>query len=149
MDKNLYILKIGGKVIDDSEQLNHVLESFVQLSGPKVLVHGGGSQASDIGEKLGLTPKMIDGRRITDEETLDVVIMVYAGLLNKKLVALLQSKGTNAIGLSGADGNIIPAVKRPVKTVNYGFAGDLEDSAPLAVPCSYFCSTVWCRFVVL
>ncbi len=128
MNKNLFILKIGGRVIDDPNVLNQVLDQFAGITGPKIMVHGGGDQASQMGEQLGITAKMVDGRRITSEDTLQVVTMVYGGLVNKNLVARLQSKGINAIGLSGADGNIIQAVKRPVKDIDYGFAGDLTES---------------------
>ena len=130
MRRELYILKIGGRVIDEPEQLDYVLDGFSKVPNPKILVHGGGNMASEISAKLGIVPKMIDGRRITDEATLEVVTMVYGGLLNKRLVAQLQSKGVNALGLSGADGNIIPARKRPVKEIDFGFAGDLKDSSP-------------------
>lgn len=122
----LTVIKIGGNVIDSEEALSGFLETYAAVPGLKVLVHGGGKIASTIGLKLGIEPQMADGRRITDAPTLDVVTMVYAGLVNKNVVAKLQARGLNAIGLSGADGNIIPAVKRPVKHIDYGFAGDLE-----------------------
>ncbi|QEC51751.1 N-acetylglutamate kinase [Anseongella ginsenosidimutans] len=122
----LTLIKIGGNVIDDPEALAAFLQSYARVPGLKVLVHGGGKIASTIGIKLGIAPKMAQGRRITDEETLDVVTMVYAGLVNKRIVSKLQAEGVNALGLTGADGNIIPAAKRPVKTIDYGFAGDIE-----------------------
>ena len=116
--------------MDNQDQLDHVMDCFAALPNPKIMVHGGGNMASELSARLGIVPQMVNGRRITDEATLEVVTMVYGGLLNKKLVAQLQSKGVNAIGLSGADGNIIPAKKRPVKDIDFGFAGDLKDSAP-------------------
>lgn len=123
----LTILKIGGKVIEDPIVLDQVLQDFTQLSGAKILVHGGGAKASQLGKDLGIPAQMIEGRRITDAATLDIVTMVYAGLYNKKVVAQLQAKNCNAIGLSGADGNLIKAHKRIVKTINYGFAGDIDE----------------------
>lgn len=122
----LTVIKIGGNVIDSGEALSGFLDTYAAIPGLKVLVHGGGKIASTIGLKLGIEPQMADGRRITDAATLDVVTMVYAGLVNKNVVANLQARGLNAIGLSGADANVIPAVKRPVKRIDYGFAGDLE-----------------------
>src|SRR3546814_171392 len=122
----LTVIKIGGNVIDDTDALRNFLWTYASVSGLKILVHGGGKIASTIGLKLGIEPRMAGGRRITDADTLDVVTMVYAGLVNKNVVAGLQSEGLNAIGLTGADGNIIPAIKRPVKTIDYGFAGDLQ-----------------------
>jgi acetylglutamate kinase len=127
--KQLTIIKIGGNVIDSSEKLHQFLLDFTALPGDKILVHGGGKIATELGTSLGIEPKMVDGRRITDIETLRIVTMVYAGLINKNMVAQLQAKGCNAIGLSGADGNVIKAVKRPVGTVNYGFVGDLDDQS--------------------
>lgn len=127
--KQLTIIKIGGNVIDNSEKLHQFLLDFTALPGDKILVHGGGKIATELGVSLGIEPKMVDGRRITDIETLRVVTMVYAGLINKNMVAQLQAKGCNAIGLSGADGNVIKAVKRPVGTVDYGFVGDLDESS--------------------
>lgn len=124
--QNLTLVKIGGNVIDDEAALTAFLQSYSRLSGLKILVHGGGKIASTIGTQLGIKPKMADGRRITDAETLKVVTMVYAGLVNKGIVSKLQAEGVNAIGLTGADGNIIPADKRPVKTIDYGFAGDIQ-----------------------
>ena len=115
--------------MDNSGQLDTILDDFAQISGLKILVHGGGNKASDLSAKLGIKPQMVNGRRITDSDTLEVITMVYAGLINKDLVARLQSKNVNAIGLSGADGNSIPAIKRPVKEIDYGFAGDLPDEA--------------------
>src|SRR5690606_37042889 len=110
----LTIIKIGGNVIDDTSELGNFLRTYAGVPGLKILVHGGGKIASTIGRKLGIEPRMAEGRRITDADTLDVVTMVYAGLVNKNIVARLQAEGMNAIGLSGADGNVIPAVMRPV-----------------------------------
>ena len=129
MKKSLTIIKIGGNVIDNSEKLHQFLLDFTALPGDKILVHGGGKIATELGVSLGIEPKMVDGRRITDIATLRVVTMVYAGLINKNMVAQLQAKGCNAIGLSGADGNVIRAVKRPVKEINYGFVGDLDENS--------------------
>ncbi len=123
--KRLSVIKIGGKVIDDPELLDQFLRDFAEVEGAKILVHGGGKIASDFGQKLGIEPKMVDGRRITDAETLELVTMVYGGLVNKKIVAQLQANGENAIGLTGADANVLSAKKRPVKTIDYGFAGDI------------------------
>lgn len=127
--KALTIIKIGGNVIDNSEKLHRFLLDFTDLPGDKILVHGGGKIATELSESLGIEAKMVDGRRITDIETLRIVTMVYAGLINKNMVAQLQAKGANAIGLTGADGNIILAKKRPVKTVDYGFVGDLDQNS--------------------
>lgn len=121
------VIKIGGNVIDHPEKSNEFLRAFANFQGYKILVHGGGVLASRIGASLGITPKMVDGRRITDAETLDVVTMVYAGLINKQLVARLQAYGQNALGMTGADGNVIRSVKRPVKDVDYGFVGDVVE----------------------
>lgn len=127
--KQLTIIKIGGNVIDNSENLHLFLEDFNALPGDKILVHGGGKIATELGESLGIEAKMIDGRRVTDIETLRVVTMVYAGLINKNMVAALQAKNCNAIGLTGADGNIIKAIKRPIKDIDYGFVGDLDENS--------------------
>jgi len=125
----LTIIKIGGNVIDNSENLHQFLLDFTALPGDKILVHGGGKIATELAVSLGIEPKMVDGRRITDIETLRIVTMAYAGLINKNMVAQLQAKGCNAIGLSGADGNVIKAVKRPVGKIDYGFVGDLDESS--------------------
>jgi acetylglutamate kinase len=128
-NRSLYIIKIGGNVIDNSENLYHFLKDFEGLDGFKILVHGGGKVATQIAEELGIEAKMVDGRRITDIETLRVVTMVYGGLINKNIVAQLQRFGNNAIGLTGADGNFIRAKKRPVKTIDYGFVGDIDENS--------------------
>lgn len=121
----LNIIKIGGNIIDDPEQLEAFLEKFSALQGRKILVHGGGKIATRIAADLGIEAKMVEGRRITDAPMLDVVTMVYAGLTNKNIVANLQKLDCDAIGLCGADGNVIKAVKRPVREIDYGFAGDI------------------------
>jgi len=125
----LYVIKIGGNVIDNSENLHNFLNDFSSLKGKKILIHGGGKIATDISHTLGIEPKMVDGRRITDIETLRVVTMVYAGLINKNIVAQLQWVGCNAIGLTGADANLIKATRRPVKDIDYGFVGDLNTNS--------------------
>lgn len=127
--KQLTIIKIGGNVIDNSANLHQFLLDFTALPGDKILVHGGGKIATELGESLGVKAKMVEGRRITDIETLRIVTMVYAGLINKNMVAQLQAKGSNAIGLTGADGNVIKAKKRPVKDIDYGFVGDLDEKS--------------------
>ncbi|MFZ4862122.1 acetylglutamate kinase [Sphingobacterium sp. Mn56C] len=124
-NSTLNIIKIGGNVIDDDVQLEIFLEKFAAIPGKKILVHGGGKIATRIASQLNIEAKMVDGRRITDEAMLDVVTMVYAGLTNKKLVATLQKHQCDAIGLSGADANVIKAVKRPVREIDYGFVGDI------------------------
>ncbi|MDX1936732.1 MAG: acetylglutamate kinase [Flavihumibacter sp.] len=123
---NLFIIKIGGNIVDDETKLAAFLKDFVALQGIKVLVHGGGKVATKIGEQLGITSKYVDGRRITDAATIDLVTMVYAGLINKKMVAALQQLGCNAMGVTGADANLVPAAKRPVKEIDYGFVGDVK-----------------------
>jgi len=127
--KPLTIVKIGGNVIDNSENLHYFLEDFSALEGAKILVHGGGKVATDLGVSMGVEAKMVDGRRVTDIHTLRIVTMAYAGLINKNIVAQLQARACNAIGLTGADGNTIKAVKRPVKTIDYGFVGDLDENS--------------------
>ena len=127
--ESLHIIKIGGNVIDNSENLYHFLKDFTALDGFKILVHGGGKVATQLSETLGIEPKLVDGRRITDIETLRVVTMVYGGLINKNIVAQLQRFGNNAIGLTGADGNFIRTKKRPVKTIDYGFVGDIDEKS--------------------
>lgn len=128
-DKSLYIIKIGGNVIDNSENLYNFLKDFTALKGHKILVHGGGKVATQLSKTLGIEAKLVDGRRITDIETLRVVTMVYGGLINKNIVAQLQRFSNNAIGLTGADGDFIRTKKRPVKTVDYGFVGDIDESS--------------------
>ncbi|NTS42274.1 acetylglutamate kinase [Flavisolibacter sp. BT320] len=124
--EKLYVIKIGGNIIDNEEKLSVFLKSFAAIRGKKILVHGGGKMATAMAGQLGIPQQMVEGRRITDAETLKVVTMVYAGLINKTVVAQLQAAGGNAIGLSGADGNVILAHKRVVKDQDYGFAGDVD-----------------------
>ncbi|WP_462222002.1 acetylglutamate kinase [Ferruginibacter sp.] len=126
--EQLFIIKIGGNVIDDKKNLSVFLKNFAAIPGKKILIHGGGKIATKIGDQLGIESKYIEGRRITDEATIDLVTMVYGGLVNKKIVAKLQALQCNAIGLTGADANIIPATKRPVtkEGVDFGFVGDVE-----------------------
>jgi len=126
MRDKLSIVKIGGNVIEDEKALDRFLTAFSQVKGLKILVHGGGKLATQLATKLGIESKLIEGRRITDTDTVDIITMVYGGLANKKIVAQLQAKNINAIGLSGADGNSIQAHKRPVKEIDYGFVGDID-----------------------
>jgi acetylglutamate kinase len=123
----LTVVKIGGNVIDNPDALKRFLSTFATLPGDKILVHGGGKVATQVAEKLGVQTTMIDGRRITDRPMLDVVVMVYGGLVNKQIVAQLQALDVNAIGLTGADASTILAKKRPVKDIDYGFAGDIVE----------------------
>ena len=126
MKEKLTVIKVGGKIVEEPDTLNQLLDDFSSLSGYKVLVHGGGRSATRIASQLGIESQMVNGRRITDAETLKVVTMVYGGLVNKNIVAGLQAKGVNAIGLTGADMNVIRSVKRPVKDIDYGYVGDVE-----------------------
>lgn len=127
--EKLSIVKIGGNIIEDDDALNAFLKLFSNLKGNKILVHGGGKRATHIATKLGIESKMINGRRITDADTLEVITMVYGGLVNKNIVAKLQALNTNAIGLTGADINSIKSDKRPVKEVDFGFVGDVKKVA--------------------
>jgi acetylglutamate kinase len=120
------IIKIGGNIIDDPKELQQFLTDFSKIEGYKVLVHGGGKSATKMAQSIGLVPEMIDGRRITDAAMLDVVVMIYAGEINKNIVAQLQAHNTNAMGFSGADGNLIQSTKRDHPTINYGFVGDVQ-----------------------
>jgi acetylglutamate kinase len=119
------VIKIGGNIIDDTQKLNTFLGSLATLGTPFILIHGGGKIATKTAETLGISTQMVDGRRITTEPMRDVVTMVYGGLVNKTIVAKLQTFGINAIGLSGADAKVIQAIKRPVKDIDYGFVGDI------------------------
>jgi acetylglutamate kinase len=125
MDK-LFIIKIGGNVIDDDKVLAAFLKDFASIEGKKILVHGGGKLATRLAEKLGIEQQLVDGRRITDAETLKIVTMVYAGYINKNIVAQLQANECNAIGLCGADGDVILAHKRVHPILDYGFVGDVD-----------------------
>ena len=121
----LYIIKIGGNVLDDEKALASFLKDFASIQEPKILIHGGGKIATKIGDRLGIESNYIDGRRITDAPTRDLVTMVYGGLLNKQIVAQLQIQHCNAIGVTGADANLLKAVKRPVGKIDYGFVRDI------------------------
>lgn len=122
----LTIVKVGGAVVEDSARLDSLLSAFAAIDGRKVLVHGGGRRATAIASRLGVESRMVDGRRVTDGAMLEVVTMVYGGLVNKDIVARLQARGINSIGLTGADGGVIISHKRPVKDVDYGFVGDVD-----------------------
>ena len=126
MREKLTVIKVGGKIVEEDAILNRLLDDFAAIGGHKVLVHGGGRSATKLATQLGVESKMVNGRRITDAETLKVVTMVYGGLVNKNIVAGLQARGVNALGLTGADMNVIRSVKRPVQEVDYGFVGDVE-----------------------
>ena len=126
MKQRITVVKIGGAFLEDNIQLEKVSRAFASLEGPRILVHGGGHRASQLSRALGMEPKLTGGRRITDAGTLEIVTMVYGGWANKILVARLQSMGCNALGLSGADADLIRAVKRPVKDIDYGFVGDVK-----------------------
>lgn len=122
------VVKIGGNVIDNPEALTSFLKDFAALKGKKILVHGGGKEATRMSESMGVKANMIDGRRVTDRQTLDIVTMVYAGLINKRIVAALQRLGCDAVGLTGADGNVMPATRRRPNPVDYGYVGDIDAS---------------------
>ncbi len=121
----LYIIKIGGNVLDDEKSLKRFLKDFASIQAPKILIHGGGKIATKLGEQLGIESHYVKGRRITDAQTLDLVTMVYGGLVNKQIVAQLQAHHCNAMGVTGADGNLIKASRRPVGEVDFGFVGDI------------------------
>ena len=129
MKEKLTIVKVGGAVVEDEQQLTRLLRDFSAIEGRKILVHGGGRKATKMAERLGIETKMVEGRRITDADMLEVVTMVYGGLVNKNLVARLQANGVNALGLTGADANAIRSHKRPLKNgVDYGFVGDVDQA---------------------
>ena len=128
MKEKITIIKVGGKIVEEAATLAGLLDRFAAIEERKVLIHGGGRSATRMAERLGIESRMVDGRRITDEATLQVVTMVYGGLVNKNIVAGLQARGVNALGLTGADCNIITAHKRPVKTIDYGFVGDVDSA---------------------
>lgn len=129
MTETINVVKIGGNVIDRPEALEPFLRSFAAMRGPKILVHGGGKEATRLSAAMGVETVMIEGRRVTGRETLDIVTMVYAGLINKRVVAMLQSVGCDAVGLTGADGNAVPARRRPARPVDYGYVGDIDPAA--------------------
>ncbi|HOY13299.1 MAG TPA: acetylglutamate kinase [Saprospiraceae bacterium] len=122
----LHVVKIGGNIVDDVDKLNHFLTEFAKIEGSKILIHGGGKIATSLAEKMGIEQTMVNGRRITDAQTLEIVTMVYVGLINKKIVAKLQSLSCNALGLCGADGNLIKSHKRTGANIDYGFVGDVD-----------------------
>jgi acetylglutamate kinase len=122
----LTIIKVGGKIVEEEQSLQQLLKDFSRIEGYKILVHGGGRSATKLAERLGIESRMVNGRRITDRETLEVVTMVYGGLVNKNIVAQLQALGINALGLTGADMNIMLSDKRPVKDIDYGYVGDVK-----------------------
>lgn len=125
--ETLTVVKVGGAIVEDEVQLNQLLSNFSAIPGKKVLVHGGGRRATQVAGQLGIETQMVNGRRVTDEQMLQVVTMVYGGLVNKNLVARLQANGVNALGLTGADANVIQAHRRPVKNgIDYGFVGDVD-----------------------
>lgn len=125
--ETLTVIKVGGKIVEEEATLRQLLDDFAAIEGHKVLVHGGGRSATKIAVQLGIESRMVNGRRITDAATLDVVTMVYGGLVNKHIVAGLQARGVNALGLTGADMDVIRSVKRPVKEIDYGFVGDVKE----------------------
>jgi acetylglutamate kinase len=133
----LFIIKIGGNVLDHPQGLKSFLQDFSAIKEPKILIHGGGKIATKLGNQLGIASNYINGRRITDSATLDLVTMVYGGLVNKQIVAALQENGCNAMGVTGADGNMLKAVKRPVKDVDYGYVGDITPEG-VNTPLLYF-----------
>ena len=126
MKEHLTIIKVGGKIVENPDTLNALLEDFAAVEGRKLLVHGGGRSATQMAARLGVETKMVDGRRITDEAMLEVVTMVYGGLVNKRIVAGLQALDVDAVGLTGADMNIVLSDKRKVSTVDYGWVGDVK-----------------------
>lgn len=125
--EKLTIIKVGGKIVEEEHSLKQLLSDFSQIKGNKILVHGGGRSATRLAERLGIENRMVNGRRITDKETLEVVTMVYGGLVNKNIVAGLQALEVNALGLTGADMNLMRSEKRPVKDIDYGYVGDVKE----------------------
>ncbi len=128
MEETVRVIKIGGNVVDNPEALARFIAAFTAMPGKKILVHGGGKEATRMSARLEIPTTMIEGRRVTTRETLDVVTMVYAGLVNKRIVSMLQAAGCNAIGLTGADGNAICATRRKPQPIDYGFVGDIAPS---------------------
>lgn len=131
--EQLTIVKVGGKICEEPATLAALLRDFASIEGKKLLVHGGGRLATHMAERMGIVTKMVDGRRITDDDMLEVVTMVYGGLVNKNIVAGLQARGVNALGMTGADMNILLSDKRPVKTIDYGWVGDVKQACPSAL----------------
>lgn len=127
MKEKLTIIKVGGKIVEEEMSLQQLLTDFSAIPGKKLLVHGGGRSATRLAAQLGIESQMVNGRRITDAETLRIVTMVYGGLVNKNIVAGLQARGVNALGLTGADMNVIRSHKRPVGEIDYGFVGDVDE----------------------
>lgn len=125
--EKLTLIKVGGKIVEEEQSLKQLLKDFSNIEGYKVLVHGGGRSATKLAERLGIESRMVNGRRVTDKDTLEVVTMVYGGLVNKNIVAGLQALGVNALGLTGTDLNLIRSDKRPVKDVDYGYVGDVKE----------------------
>lgn len=138
MKEKLFVIKIGGALIDDEELLNGFLDQFSEIKEKKILVHGGGKLATTLAAQLGIEQQLINGRRITDKATLDIVTMVYAGGINKNIVAKLQQKNNNAIGFSGADANLIQAQKRNHPEIDFGFVGDIDKESVNQKMISYF-----------
>lgn len=128
MKKKLYIIKIGGNILDDENQLNKFLKDFSNIKEPKILVHGGGKLATNLANRLNIKQTMVEGRRVTDAETLNVTVMVYAGLINKNIVAKLQAEHCNAMGFCGADGNLLRSEKRKHLKFDFGFVGDVLEN---------------------
>lgn len=126
MKQKITVIKVGGKIVEENESLNDLLDRFTAIEGNKVIVHGGGRSATAIAARMGIESRMVNGRRITDEAMLQVVTMVYGGLVNKNIVAALQARGINALGVTGADCNIIKAHKRVAGEIDYGFVGDVD-----------------------
>lgn len=126
MKEKLTIIKVGGKIVEEEDSLCQLLTAFTAVEGHKILVHGGGRSATKVAAQLGIESQMINGRRVTDADMLNVVTMVYGGLVNKNIVVRLQAQGVNALGLTGADMDVIRSHKRPVKDVDYGFVGDVD-----------------------
>lgn len=128
MMEKLTVIKVGGKIVEEEATLQQLLSDFAAISGYKVLVHGGGRSATKLAAQLGIESRLVNGRRITDADTLKVVTMVYGGLVNKNIVAGLQAHGVNALGLTGADMDVIRSAKRPVKDIDYGYVGDVKQA---------------------
>lgn len=133
--QKLNIVKVGGKIVEEPDTLAALIADFANIPGPKLLVHGGGRSATRIADRLGIEQRMVDGRRITDIETLRIVTMVYGGLVNKNIVASLQAAGINAIGLTGADMDIIRSHRRPAGEIDYGYVGDVDRVDSTAIAC--------------